>query len=75
MVKIDILDIIEGLYNVENSNIFIENYLKNEKKTVLAKALTSVADGMLSKAANSRCALIYHQPKQPEEVRKFRKNK
>ena len=41
---------------------------KNEKKTVLAKALTSVADGMLSKAANSRCALIYHQPKQPEEV-------
>ena len=25
---------------------------KNEKKTVLAKALTSVADGMLSKAAN-----------------------
>lgn len=30
MVKIDILDIIEGLYNVENSNIFIENYLKNE---------------------------------------------
>ena len=34
---------------------------KNEKKTVLAKALTSVADGMLSKAANSRCALIYHQ--------------
>ena len=44
---------------------------KNEKKTVLAKALTSVADGMLSKAANSR----YHQPKQPEEVRKFRKNK
>ena len=48
---------------------------KNEKKTVLAKAITSVADGMLSKAANSRCALIYHQPKQPEEVRKFRKNK
>ena len=30
MVKIDILDIIEELYNVENSNIFIENYLKNE---------------------------------------------
>ena len=37
---------------------------KNEKKSVLAKALTSVVDGML-----------YHQPKQPEEVRKFRKNK
>lgn len=30
MVKIDIVDIIEGLYNVENSNTFIENYLKNE---------------------------------------------
>ena len=30
MIKIDIVDIIEGLYNVENSNIFIEKYLKNE---------------------------------------------
>lgn len=30
MVKIDIVDIIEGLYNVENSNTFIEKYSKNE---------------------------------------------
>ena len=30
MVKIDIVDIIEGLYNVENSNTFIENFLINE---------------------------------------------
>ena len=40
---------------------------KNEKKTVLAKALTSVADGMLSKAANSRCALKEIQEKQINE--------
>lgn len=45
----------------------------NDRKTVVAKALTSVANNMLSSAANSRCVLIYHQPKQPKEVKKFRK--
>ncbi|MBQ3783599.1 MAG: cyclic lactone autoinducer peptide [Lachnospiraceae bacterium] len=28
---------------------------------------------MLSVAANSRCMIIYHQPKQPETLKKFRK--
>lgn len=44
----------------------------NEKK-VMAKALTAMSDKLLSTAANSRCVLIYHQPKQPEELKKFRK--
>lgn len=38
-----------------------------------AKALTVMADRMLSFAANSKCIFIYHQPKQPEKLKKFRK--
>lgn len=45
---------------------------KREKKRV-AKILTSAADRMLSSAANSRCIAIYHQPKQPENMKRFRK--
>lgn len=45
---------------------------KREKKRV-AKILTSAADHMLSSAANSRCMLIFHQPKQPENMKRFRK--
>lgn len=45
---------------------------KNEKK-MFANALSSVAVVMLTSAANSRCAFIYHQPKQPEGLKKFRR--
>lgn len=45
---------------------------RNEKKTT-AKALAAAAGKVLSATANSRCVLIFHQPKQPEAVRKFRK--
>ncbi len=45
---------------------------KREKNGV-AKVLTSVANNMLSSAANSRCMFIYHQPKQPENMKRFRK--
>jgi len=48
------------------------NIMKDTKKTV-AKAMTVVADKILSVTANSRCICIYHQPKQPESVKKFRK--
>ena len=47
--------------------------MKNNDKKVIAKALTAVTNGMLSVAANSRCYMVYHQPKQPDAVRKFRK--
>lgn len=47
--------------------------MKNNDKKFIAKALTAVTDRMLSVAANSRCAMLYHQPKQPDAVRKFRK--
>lgn len=46
---------------------------KNDRKANVAKALTAVANGMLSATANSRCVLIYHQPKQPDSVKRFRK--
>lgn len=51
-----------------------ENVMKktNEKK-MLAKTLSSVATAVLTSAANSRCAFVYHQPKQPAELKKFRK--
>lgn len=46
---------------------------KKEGKKVLANVATSVANTMLSSAANSRCVFVYHQPKQPENLKKFRK--
>lgn len=47
--------------------------MKNNDKKLIAKTLTAVTNGMLSVAANSRCVLVYHQPKQPDAVKKFRK--
>lgn len=47
--------------------------MKRQEKEITAKVLTAVANKALSVAANSRCALIYHQPKQPETLKKFRK--
>ncbi len=47
--------------------------MKNNDKKLMAKALMAVANSVISAAANSRCAMIYHQPKQPDAVKKFRK--
>lgn len=47
--------------------------MKNQKNNMLATTLVKVTEGMLSATANSRCVLVYHQPKQPEAVKKFRK--
>lgn len=47
--------------------------MENHEKKTTAKTLTAVADKMLSVAANSRCMFLFHQPKQPEAVKKFRK--
>lgn len=46
---------------------------EKREKNRAAKILTSAADRMLSSAANSRCIAIYHQPKQPENMKRFRK--
>lgn len=43
-----------------------------DKKTA-AKALAALADKVLSATANSRCVYFFHQPKQPEAVKKYRK--
>ena len=46
---------------------------KKSEKIVFANVMSSIATAMLTSAANSRCAFIYHQPKQPEELKRFRK--
>lgn len=46
---------------------------KTNGKPIVAKALTTLAESMLVSAANSKCAFVYHQPKQPKEISKFRK--
>ena len=61
----------------------LEEYTKKKNKEiykmetkgnkVVAKTLTKVAQHMLTNAANSRCVLLLHQPKQPEAVKKFRR--
>lgn len=45
----------------------------NKDKKMIAKTLTAVTNNMLSTAANSRCMILFHQPKQPEAIKKFRK--
>lgn len=46
---------------------------KTNSKPILANALSVVVTATLSSAANSRCAFVYHQPKHPMDVKKFRK--
>ena len=43
---------------------------KTEKRIVLANAMSSIA---IREAANSRCAFVFHQPKQPCDLKKYRK--
>ncbi len=47
--------------------------MKKEEKKMVARVLTMFANNALSVAANSRCVTVYHQPKQPNEVKKFRR--
>lgn len=48
--------------------------MKKVKNTpVLANSLKKIANTMISSSANSRCAFVYHQPKLPTEIKKFRK--
>lgn len=62
-------------YNMKLSTYSKEDKVMNKKegKKVLANVATSVANTMLSSAANSRCVFVYHQPKQPENLKKSRK--
>lgn len=46
---------------------------KENGKKMFANAMTSVATLTMVVAANSRCVFIYHQPKQPVALKKFRK--
>lgn len=46
---------------------------KENGKPVLATVASSVAKAAVSNAANTRCVFVYHQPKQPKELQKFRR--
>ncbi len=46
---------------------------KENSKKMFVNVMTSVAALAMVVAANSRCVFIYHQPKQPAELKKFRK--
>ena len=46
---------------------------KNNQNKNVAKGLAFAARTVLSGVANHRYVLIYHQPKQPESVKKFRR--
>lgn len=43
------------------------------KRIKFSRMLQSIAVFSLIIAANSRCYFIYHQPKQPLEIKKYRK--
>lgn len=72
-LPIEQCDIGVVLGNALDNAIEAVKMCKSKEKKMLAKALKAVTNNMLTVAANSRCALIYHQPKQPEELKKFRK--
>lgn len=46
---------------------------KTNENKMIAKVASSVATAAMASAANSRCVFVYHQPKQPTELKKFRK--
>lgn len=46
---------------------------KTNLKSVAARTLSVVTKAGLQYAANSRCAFVYHQPKQPKNLKEFRK--
>ena len=47
--------------------------MKGTKKSMSAKMLEVIARKSAGAVADSRCMFIYHQPKQPEGVKKFKK--
>ena len=47
--------------------------MKTKDKKVAEKALTVIDNHGLSVEANSKCMVFFHQPKQPDEVKKFRR--
>lgn len=47
--------------------------MKGTDKNMSAKVLEVIARKAAGAAADSRCMFIYHQPKQPEGVKKLKK--
>lgn len=46
-----------------------ENFIKK----ITTTSLSTIALGMSKRAANSRCTVVYHQPRLPDAIRKLRK--
>lgn len=47
--------------------------MKGTNKNMPAKVLEVIARKSVEAAADSRCMYLFHQPKQPEGVKKFKK--
>lgn len=46
---------------------------ENEHKNIIAKLMEKVAHKSAEAAADSACMYIYHQPKMPANIKKFKK--
>lgn len=49
--------------------------MKKDLKSTTMKTIKGVLDGMLKSEANSTSCMFVYQPKEPEELKKFRKHK
>lgn len=47
--------------------------MKDLGKSVTARLMEKVARKSVEAAADSRCMYLFHQPKQPDGVKKFKK--
>ena len=47
--------------------------MKNRSKNVTAKLMEVVARKSAEVAADSRCVYLFHQPKQPNDIKKIKK--
>ncbi len=47
--------------------------MKGTKKSMSAKMLEVIARKSAGAAVDSRCMYLFHQPKQPEGLKKFKK--
>jgi len=46
---------------------------KKKSNEMIARAMKAGAEKMAKTSANSRCMIIYHQPRLPEGMKKYRK--
>lgn len=47
--------------------------MKDSNKNTIARVMETVARKSVKAAGDSRCVYFFHQPKQPDGIRKFKK--